>query len=225
MRLRSWGLAAVAGIAVVVVAVVAVLVARATQTSSGPAAAPSSPAATGQDQVAAPLAPTVVHHVAPVDAHGRLAAGYRVAASGRGRCFSTSLVDDRLYRCFQGNTILDPCWPQPGRAVACLPQPWSHAVTRLRLTAALPPRQHFGRHLWALQLGAGLGVRCTAAMGATGIVAGQRISYLGARGWALLGEPDRRRPTWTIATARGADGQYSARGRKPLAAAWLARVS
>ena len=218
MRPHLWGLAAIAAVAVAAVAVVSVLLARGTP--STPSAGP-----TGADKgatVAAPLAPTLVHRVAPVGGSGRLAAGYRVTTSGRGHCFGTSLVDDRLYRCFVGNQILDPCWRSGGQRVLCLVEPWSRQVVRVRLTAPLPPRQAFGHRVWGLQVGDGIGARCTASMWATGTVAGRPVSYVCSQGWMLLGSrPDRSAGTWTMGTARRVAGHARVQGTHHLAQAWV----
>jgi hypothetical protein len=167
---------------------------------------------------------TTVERVSPLNADGNLRARYTVTSTRRGHCWTTSLVNGRLYRCLAGNNILDPCWKQPGRdAVVCLVRPWSTEVTRLRLTKRLPATDRFGPRIWGLRLGGGIGVNCLLSMGAAGTVGKHPISYLCRRGWVLLGEhPDRSRPLWTMLTARQVHGHYVARGRKPLPIAWKA---
>jgi hypothetical protein len=215
VRPSLWALVAAAVAVIVAVAVLPFVLGH----SSGPAASPQH----GRSGAAVAWVPTRVHAVSPVDGAGGLRAGYRLGRSGRGHCFSSSLVDGRLYRCFLGtNTILDPCWPGHGRsAVLCLAQPWSHRVVRIRLTAPLPRRTPFPPRLWGLRVGRPADVGCVAAMGATGTVGGQRISFLCAGGWALLGDaPDRRTPAWTMRAARRVGDRYRARGIVHLTAAW-----
>ena len=219
MRPHLWGLAALTAVAAV--AVVAVLLAQSTPPTSSAPSASRTGARTGA-KVAVPLAPTVVHRITPVGASDGLAAGFRLASSGRGHCFGTSLVDDRLYRCFVGNQILDPCWAAGHRTVLCLVEPWSRQVVRVRLTAKLPAQQAFGHRVWGLQVGDGVRTRCTAAMGATGTVAGRPVSYVCERGWMLLGErADRSSATWTMATAQRVGGHDRLRGTRHLAQAWV----
>ena len=159
MRLHSWAPVAIAAVAVVVVAALAVAIVQvrtpAQPPRSGVSARPSGTptAAATRDAVAAPVAPTRLHRVAPVTAAGRVAPGYRVTVSGPGHCFSTSLFDDRLWRCFRGNTILDPCWQAGPRTVLCLPVPWSRQVTRVRLTAHTPAQVVVGALAGALVAG------------------------------------------------------------------------
>ncbi len=220
MRARVWGLAAVTIVAVAAVVVVPLVVGR--TASSSPRATPA-PGPGVVSTVSPPtLAATRVARVAPVDARGRLVDGYRVDATARGHCFSSSLLDGRLYRCFRGDTILDPCWRGVARdAVLCLPAPWTHRVVRLRLTSALPQRDPFPGRWWALRAGDGLDVRCTAAMGATGLVGHRRISFLCDRGWVLLGNgPDRSDAAWTMTAARRVHGRYRVRGPVHLSVAW-----
>lgn len=225
MRLHSWGITVIAAVAAVLVAALAIVLLRPGAPSSGRVGVPADSPSAGA--VAAPLPATRIHRVSPVTAAGRLAPGYRVTDSGRGHCFSTSLVDDRLWRCFRGsNTILDPCWQaRSAGTVLCLPEPWSREVTRVRLTAPLPAASKFGRRIWGLRLSVGPGLGCTVATGAVGSVGGRPVSYVCAHDWALLGNhPDRRQQTWRMATARLLGGHYRARGTLPLLAAWVATV-
>jgi hypothetical protein len=222
MNPRSWWPAVVTAVVTAVIAAVVLItgvLAPDSTTASGRPGTKVDPAA----QPAQALA-TMVKRISPLTAHGHLRSRYAVTATRRGHCWTTSLVNGRLYRCLAGNSILDPCWKQPGRhAVVCLPRPWSTKLTRLRLTKPLPDTDRFGPRIWGIRLGGGVGVNCLVSMGAAGAVGKEPMSYLCRRGWVLLGEhPDRRRPLWTMLTARQVRGHYVPRGRKPLPVAWKA---
>ncbi len=222
MRLSSWRPAIITAL---VVAASVVLITVATN-GSGPVNTPNSAGGvSGASGTYAAVVPgTVVHLVAPLDRAGRVRAGYTVASAGRGHCWTSSFVNGRLYRCFQTDNILDPCWKQAGRhAVVCLPKPWSHQLVRLRLTRQLPVTSTFGPSLWGLRLGDGVGANCLVSMGASGAVGQRPISYLCPHGWVLVGaKPDQSHKTWTMLTARWVDHRYRLRGSKPLPAAWKA---
>ena len=167
--------------------------------------------------------PTTVKRISPLNGQGHLKARYAVVSSSRGYCWTTSFMNGRLYRCFRGNTIMDPCWKETGRhSVVCLLEPWSTNVHRLRLTRRLPATDTSAARLWGLRLGGGVGVNCLMSTGATGVVGKHPISYLCRRGWVLLGSPDRSRPLWTMLTAKQVGTHYDLRGRKPLPTAWRA---
>ncbi len=221
MNPRSWWAAVVAAVVTAVVLVAGLLgptstTARASGTDPVPAAVPAARATAATA--------TTVRRVSPLTARGHLRARYTVTSTRRGYCWTVSLVNGRLYRCFLGNYILDPCWKESGRnSVICLDVPWSTKVTRLRLTRRLPAADSFGPRIWGLRLGGGVGVNCLVSMGAAGTVGRHPISYLCARGWVLLGNhPDRSRPLWTMLTAKQVGSHYVLHGRKPLPIAWKA---
>ena len=169
-----------------------------------------------------PRPATDVHWVSPVDRSGELKDGYTVEATRRGDCWTTSFVNDELYRCMQRNFIQDPCWLEAGRSprtVVCPGLPWSHAVLRLRLTDRLPQTSSGRRPAWGLRLADGR--RCLFAQGATGTVHGHHISYICRGRWVLLGNP-RRGHVWHIRTAKRERGEYEPKGFRPLTDAWLA---
>jgi hypothetical protein len=148
---------------------------------------------------------TAAHHfVAFKD--GKLAAGLRVATSARGHCWEGSIADGRsdAWRCFLGNSILDPCFSR-GLAskpyVVCPAAPWSTRVTLLRLTKPLPlsSRNKGNRATaWPWGIVTSNRQRCLVVTGATSQIAGQWISYYCKSGGSLLGKPNRRAPTWMI---------------------------
>lgn len=168
---------------------------------------------------------TSVREVTVLTDAGHLRSRYTVARTGRGYCWSTSMVNGRLFRCFRGNYIHDPCWKESGRrSVVCLAAPWGNRVVRIRLTKRLPARDSFGPTLWGLRVGDNIGVDCRISQGASGAVGGKGISYFCQRGWVLLEEPDRTTSQWTIATAKWAIDHYQPRGRHHLTVAWKAVV-
>lgn len=165
---------------------------------------------------------TRIKRVTPLTATGHLKRRYTLAATRRGRCWTSSFVNGRLYRCLQGNFIMDPCWKEPTRhSVVCLGVPWSTKVRRLDLTRRLPRTAAYGPRLWGLRIGGGVDVNCGVSMGAGGTVQGHPISYVCRRGWVLVGShPDRSSPLWTMGTAKRVGNHYELRGRKPLTTAW-----
>jgi hypothetical protein len=187
---------------------------------AGPAAASS---VTGR---AAQPPATSIRRVSPLTATGHLRPRYTVTATRRGYCWTTSFMNGRLYRCFMGNSILDPCWKEAARnAVICLVLPWSTKVTRLRLTRRLPAATTDRPSVWGLRLGGGVGVNCLISTGAGGAVGKHPISYFCRRRWVLLGNgPNRTHPLWTMLTATRVADHYARRGRKPLPVAWKAVV-
>lgn len=222
MRVRPWVLAVVATLAVGAIVVVPLVVGR-TATSTTPASPTAGPDVVSS--VAPPRVPTTrARRVAPVDARGHVLDGYRVTSSARGKCFSASLLADGLFRCFRGNTILDPCWKEASRhAVLCLPAPWSHRLARVDVVGKLPPPVDFGNRWWALRVGDDLAVRCMAATGAAGVVHGKPVTYVCEHGWVLLGNgPNRSAPAWSMTAARRVGDHYRVRGSVPLTNAWKA---
>lgn len=221
MRVRLWGIAAAVTVVVAALVVVPLVVGR-TATSTTPASRAHAPDVVST--VAPPrVPPTRVRHVTPVDGRGHLVSGYQVTSTASGKCFSASLLADGLFRCFRGNTILDPCWQSSRRTVVCLTEPWSRKLARVHVTGKLPPPADFGDRWWALAVGDGISVRCLAATGAAGLVHGKPVTYVCRHGWVLLGDgPDRSAPAWTMAAARRVHGKYERRGQVHLTAAWKA---
>lgn len=123
---------------------------------------------------------TVVRTFAAYDGAGRLAVP--VAAHRRGHCWSASIavLSAGAYRCFAGNTILDPCFALPDAArqgtVACIADPWSSAIV-LRLTAPLPKDvgARSAERPWAIVLQTG--VRCVASTGTVPAVDKVNLPY------------------------------------------------
>lgn len=126
------------------------------------------------------VAHTASHTFTPYGASGTLTVP--VQAHRSGRCWSSSIAVPaaRAYRCFAGNTILDPCFAPPHsakpRSVACVADPWSPAVV-LRLTKPLPARTPgpARNRPWALLLATG--AKCVASTGTVPSVAGVNLPY------------------------------------------------
>ena len=150
--------------------------AAASAASSAVAAARARAAAAASTGPAASAA-TAVRTVTPWTASGRLT----VASTGTaaGSCFTTSLAapSPTTYRCFHGNTLLDPCFlsPTSTHTVACLAAPWSTAQVLTLATAPPPPVRTGSGRVWALSLADG--TRCVADTGTVPLVAGVNLSY------------------------------------------------
>lgn len=137
---------------------------------------------------------------------GRLSPQFHVGARGRGYCWEASLAstDRNAYRCFQGNTIHDPCFADSTHAtsVVCFLDPW-HAVTVLRLTRRLPrpgPPLQGPALPWTIVTTDDR--RCVFMTGATALAGGERVNYGCTDGSYLIGDPDTRPALWTIRSDR-----------------------
>jgi hypothetical protein len=148
---------------------------------------------------------TAAHHFVAFEG-GKLAAGLQVTRSARGYCWEGSIADGRsdAWRCFLGNSILDPCFSRGLSSkpyVVCPAAPWSARVTLLRLTKPLPlSSRNKGNRVaaWPWGIVSSNRQRCLAVTGASSQIAGQWISYYCESGGSLLGTPNRHAPTWTI---------------------------
>lgn len=187
--------------------------------------APTRTATTPTAQTTAATPATAVRRVTLLTHAGHLRHRYDVTRTGGGHCWTSSMVNGRLYRCFRGNFIHDPCWKLAGhRAVACLGAPWETSVTRIRLTTKLPARDTYGPALWGLRVSDGIDVDCLISQGAGGEFDGKHISYYCERGWVLLGQPHRSTPLWTMATARWRSDHFESEGTHHPSVAWKAVV-
>jgi hypothetical protein len=186
----------------------------------------AAPAATARHAAA-----THVVRVRPVDKTGPLRLGYTIVSRrGHAHCVLGSEATGTAYRCFAGNSILDPCWVQAGSArshVICLGVPWSHNVARVHVTkgydnsAMTTPASE----PWGIRLANG--TRCALIQGASGEFKGRRISYFCSHSKTVLtGNPNRSRPVWRIHTARSTKhGHFVRTGRKRIAKAFFGRPS
>ena len=151
----------------------------------------------------------------------KVAPGFTVAKTAKGRCFSGSSADSRsdAWRCFIGaNLIADPCFaatPSRGWVVCPLDgSPFSTKLVRLTLTSALPKAMANhgsagGGNPWAIKLVGGQ--VCTFLTGATFAYHGKRVNYgctTTSKGTTFLaGSPDRTHATWTITLGTGPRSQ------------------
>jgi hypothetical protein len=176
-------------------------------------------------------AATHVVRVRPVDTTGHLRPNYHVARrlKAHAHCALGSEATGNAYRCFAGNTILDPCWVQAGSShshVLCLTAPWSHAAIRLHVTkydnsTMVSP----SREPWGIRLANG--TRCALVQGASSVVHGRRLSYFCQNSkTVLLGNPNRSKPVWRIHTGRSnKHGHVKATGRKAIETAYFGRAT
>lgn len=112
-----------------------------------------------------------------------------VTAQASGQCWTGSITvpDPSAYRCFAGNSILDPCFapPSPAKAtsVLCVADPWS-AARMVKLTQPLPARGPLGdtHRYWALELANG--VHCVVVTGTVPTIQGVPMEYVCGSGWA-----------------------------------------
>jgi hypothetical protein len=123
-----------------------------------------------------------------------------------GYCWESSNVTRRLdaWRCFVGNTILDPCFSSEFASNVVCPTPWNDTAVEINLTKPLPkPTNHAAPSVqlqpWAIQTASG--ANCIFASGATSVVHGHRLNYFCSAKLALWGYPNRRSTTWTILSA------------------------
>jgi hypothetical protein len=177
-------------------------------------------------------AATHVVRVRPVDSTGHLRSNYRVARrlKAHAHCVLGSEATGNAYRCFAGNSILDPCWVRAGSSrshVLCLTAPWSHAAIRLHVTKGYDNSvmTTTAREPWGIRLANG--TRCAFVQGASSVVHGRRLSYFCQHSkTVLLGNPNRSRPVWRIHTARSTKhGHFVRTGRKRIAKAFFGRPS
>jgi hypothetical protein len=162
-------------------------------------------------------APTERLIYSPFATDGSLLASLKVTTHPGGTCQTGSYVIARsgAYRCFDGNTIRDPCFRDTRAStasgepvVACVNAPWSTHVLSLHLDGQ--PRSTFrvkpGGPPWAVQLASG--ARCVFGEGATGVAHGLRLNYFcGRNGPYLFGSPRVSQPTWRIRMAHDVEGR------------------
>jgi hypothetical protein len=135
-----------------------------------------------------------------------LAPTLEVTKRGRGYCWVGSIADGRTdaWRCFLGNSILDPCFSKGKLSkpfVVCPIAPWSRRATVLVLTKPIPlvegnATSRSSTEPWGIVTANGK--HCLAFTGATGVIGGRYVRYGCQEGGVLLGVPDRHTPVWTI---------------------------
>jgi hypothetical protein len=167
---------------------------------------------------------TSIDLYAPFDGGG-VASAIRIEKTARGYCWTTSIADARAdaFRCFVGNYIYDPCFANGTGSSPFVLCPLYKPVSKvLRVALTKPLTSNAGRGNptryppWAIETTSARW--CTAITGASGMIAGMRISYGCSGGGILIGSPRRTSPRWTIFYAPS----YKARDYKQvaLASAW-----
>jgi len=153
----------------------------------------------------AAVAATQMVRVIPVTAHDRLKPGYSIASRlHNGMCEPGSDVLAGVYRCFAGNFVVDPCWPDESSstpAVDCVLDPWKHQVVRITLRSRLTASPGGPLVPWGLQLSTGQ--RCVAAQGTHSGIDNNRhiLNYDCSPKLALVDQPNRSATVWTIREA------------------------
>lgn len=143
---------------------------------------------------------TKVRVVHPFTRDGHLKPYLHVERTWRGYCWTGSIGSQQrnAWRCFHRNLILDPCFKHKGvRKLACMSMPWSHAVTRLRLTKHLPRNGNNGIHNRNVPWGYRLkdGIRCVLGQGTSPEVHGTPLPYVCSGGhWGSTVR--RNHPIW-----------------------------
>ncbi|WP_405114815.1 hypothetical protein OG559_10825 [Micromonospora sp. NBC_01405] len=126
---------------------------------------------------------TAVRLVRPFDDTGRLLPPYQEAGrSAGGRCVeSYQSSDPDAQRCFSQSQVFDPCWSL-AEVTVCLRSPWDSAAWIIEdIEGARAVRRSMGDAPWALEVRNPFDerqtLRCGAAGGANGTVAGMRIGW------------------------------------------------
>jgi hypothetical protein len=170
-------------------AVVTVVVALLALTGCASAHRTTTSAGVGGEQTSSPPAGATVTKIrvfAPYDRGGAPTAG--VAAHRSGSCFTSSITVTAAgaYRCFAGNSILDPCFVSPAarRVLDCYVAPWGHPI-QLRVHT-LPKASTTVKitRPWAIELVSG--TRCVVTNGTPTILRGIALSYECSDGFAGL---------------------------------------
>lgn len=194
--------------------------------SSSPAPASTGLASTGPVSTGpAPTGPgpTSQVTVSPLTAGGGLRPDLTVSQRATGSCEAGSdAVPAAVYRCFFGNTVIDPCWALSGTTVACLDQPWATSVVEIT-TSGLPHTTASPAdpaRPWGVALADG--DRCIAMQGAHSTFEGRFVNYSCAGGLALLGSADTSGPQWTFASVTQQDGSSQPGPTEVVATAWYA---
>jgi hypothetical protein len=149
---------------------------------------------------------TDVEYLSPVNADG-LRAGFNLVQTLDGDCSGGSeAAQTTAYRCFTGDLVIDPCWPDPATSpdtVVCLTKPWSRDVTRINTASLPPPEAPAPTDLdfpWGVELTTG--EHCLISQGAHSTFNGRPIDYeCDNSDLVLLRTPDRNEPLWTFDTA------------------------
>lgn len=190
--------------------------------------------------IATSVAPTKLVQIRPVDAHGRLAAGFVIdktitgdTSVGPQACEPGSEVVGAAYRCFgSDNGVYDPCWADRTNpnapAAVCLLDPWSPHVIRILLTQQVdaagaaddPPSNPATDEPWVVQLSTGQ--HCSSIQGTHDSVDGQVVDYFcDDNKTALLRGVRRNNGRWTMTSAHyDSNYNYTTGSTVDVSTAW-----
>lgn len=129
-----------------------------------------------------------------------------VLSKVHGKCWTGSIASPRAdaSRCMVVNSVYDPCFDRSAglgwdtSIIVCPVDPFSKRVVLIVLDKPIP--LEYGNHgkplPWALLISNG--ARCYSVTGATGVVAGMRISYACNTKGSVLGDVDRSTQLWRV---------------------------
>jgi hypothetical protein len=170
---------------------------------------------------------TKVIYVAPVDRSGHPLSGVRITLHlTGGNCEPGSdSVPGPVYRCFVGNSILDPCWAnsEHARAVLCMTEPWSQTAVELqtrRLPASTQPVPRSLRYPWGVKLANAK--ECIADQGTHDEYRGRVVDYSCGHAFQLVllrGMHQSREP-WTYDSAIRTGSKYITGPTETVRIAW-----
>jgi hypothetical protein len=204
-------------------------------------AVPCAPGDPGFSKLAvhqAPVPPTRVVQVAPVDSAYQPLPGIAVHSRGVAEeCGAGSDSVGNAYRCFSGHGVYDPCWTDSASAVPavlCLGRPWEKRAYRFTLAQGGlepfygPPLRIGTYEPWGVELTTG--ERCVAAQGAHDSFGHRVVDYYcegkggGRDDRVLLRGIDRSHGRWQIdsATYNAKRGKYRSGPTVRIATAWYA---
>jgi hypothetical protein len=170
---------------------------------------------------------TTVIYVAPVNQSGQPLPGLRTFLDVRGHFEPGSdSVAGPTYRCFEANSILDPCWADGAHAgsVLCMEEPWSETVVQLdtghRLPASNYPVPKSLGYPWGVKLANG--EKCLAAQGAHDMFRRRVVDYSCGHRFhlVLLRAMHRSLEPWSFDSAVWTGQGYVAGPRETVKVAW-----
>ncbi len=173
------------------------------------------------------LSATKVIYVALVNRSGQPLPGLKISRDVRGHCEPGSdSVPGPTYRCFEANSILDPCWADRSHAgsVLCMEEPWSEVVVQLdtghRLPASDSPVPKSLDYPWGVKLANG--EECLAAQGAHDMFRGRFVDYSCGHGFhlVLLRGIHQSHEPWSFDSAIRTGQGYVAGPRETVKVAW-----
>jgi hypothetical protein len=169
---------------------------------------------------------TKVVYVAPVSRSGQPRPSVRVLLDVRGSCEPGSdSVPGPTYRCFEANSILDPCWADRSHtgSVLCMEEPWSETVIQLDtghpLAASNYPVPKSLGYPWGVKLANG--EECLAEQGAHDMFRGRVVDYSCGHTFhlVLLRGMHSHQP-WSFDSAIWTGQSYVAGPRETVKLAW-----